>query len=262
MVTDTLQGVGVLVTRPAHQSENLCTLLHQQGANPIVFPVMEIADAEDQSTLLAIIDQLDRFDIAIFISANAVGKAMNLIQGRRNLPAALKLAAVGRSSAKALERHGRAADIVPAQRFDSEALLAMPELIEVAGKRIVIFRGDGGRELLADTLQQRGADVVYAECYRRVKPEADTGELLYRWARGEISIVVLTSGEGMRNLFDMLGNLGQQWLRKTPMVVMSERLRALAQELGVNAEVLVPDEASDQAVVDTLTAWHQRQQVG
>lgn len=260
MATNALQGVGVLVTRPQHQAEPLCALLQTQGANPIVFPVLEITDAEDQASLLAIIDQLERFDIAIFISANAVSKAMNLIQGRRELPAALQLAAVGKSSARALERHGHAVDIVPAQRFDSEALLAMPALTDVAGKRIVIFRGDGGRELLADTLQQRGAEVVYAECYRRIKPEADTGDLLSRWARGNITVVVLTSAEGMRNLFDMLGDQGQPWLRKTPMVVMSERMRALALELGVSAEVLVPVEASDQAVVDTLTAWRQQQQ--
>lgn len=259
MANNTLAGVHVLVTRPQHQAEELCSLLHAQGASSYNFPVLEITDVDDQGALTDLIDRLDSFDIAIFISANAVSKAMNRILAHRTLPEHLQLAAVGKSSAKELARYGRSADIVPEQRFDSEALLAMPALTHVAGKRIIIFRGDGGRELLADSLIQRGAEVVYAECYRRVRPKADTGELLYKWARGEITIVVITSGEGLRNLFDMLGNLGQQWLRKTPIVVMSERIKAQAHELGVRAEVLVPSEASDQGVLKAITAWRQAQ---
>lgn len=256
MARPELAGLHVLVTRPQHQAQVLSQLLIQQGATVTAFPVLEIVDVADQSALISIVDQLESFEIAIFISVNAVNKAMKLIQGRRGLPAHLKLAAVGKSSAAALVRYGRSADIVSAQRFDSEALLETPELQQVTGKRVVIFRGDGGRELLADTLVQRGAEVVYAECYRRIKPQTDTGELLSRWSRGEIHLVVITSGEGMHNLFAMLGPQGQQWLRKTPLLVMSKRLAMLAHELGIEAEVLVPSEASDAAVVASILAWN------
>lgn len=250
-----LQGVGVLVTRPAHQSERLCGLIEAEGGQPVCFPVLEILDPQDSSPFLAIIERLDQFDIAIFISANAVTKAMNGILARRGLPAHLRLATVGKGSARELERLGFQVDICPAGKFNSEALLDLPDLQEVAGKRIVIFRGEGGRELLADTLKERGALVEYAEVYRRAQPQSDMSDLLRRWARGEIAVVIVTSNEGLRNLFDMVGKLGQQWLRNTQLVVVSERTAQLAHELGVKHPPLVAEQASDEALVQAIRRW-------
>lgn len=252
-----LAGVGVLVTRPAHQAGRLCALIEAAGGRALRFPVLEILDPLDSGPLLALIGRLDEFDVAIFISANAVNKAMNLITARRALPPHLKLAAIGKGSARELEHFGRPADICPRERFDSEALLDMEEMRQVAGKRIVIFRGEGGRELLADTLRARGALVEYAEVYRRGRPNADVNELLHRWARGEIQVITVTSNESLRNLFDMVGKLGQQWLRKTPLVVVSERGAVLARELGFKQPPIVAAEAGDEALIEAITAWRQ-----
>jgi uroporphyrinogen-III synthase len=257
-MTDTdkpLQDIGVLVTRPAHQSERLCGLIEAEGGRPICFPVLEILDPQDSSPFLAIIERLDQFDIAIFISANAVTKAMNGILARRSLPAHVKLATVGKGSARELERLGLQVDICPAGRFNSEALLEVPDLQDVAGKRIVIFRGEGGRELLADTLKDRGALVEYAEVYRRAQPQSDVSDLLRRWARGEIAVAIVTSNEGLRNLFDILGKLGQQWLRNTQLVVVSERTAELSHELGLKYPAIVAEQASDEALVQAILRW-------
>ena len=78
-------------------------------------------------------------------------------------------------------------------------------------ERVVIFRGDGGRELLGDVLSQRGAQIEYAECCRRQKPQADNGKLLYLWARNELHAITVTSSEVLHNLYDLVGKLGQQW---------------------------------------------------
>ncbi len=250
-----LKGIGVLVTRPAHQAERFCALIEAEGGRALRFPVLEILDPLDQGPLLSLIDRLDEFDIAIFISANAVNKAMNLIRARRDLPAHLRLAAIGKGSARELEHFGHPAEIYPKRKFDSEALLEMEEMRQVAGKRIVIFRGEGGRELLADTLRERGAHVEYAEVYRRGRPHADVSELLRRWARGEIDVVTVTSNESLRNLFDMVGKLGQQWLRKTALVVVSERGAALARELGFEQPPIVAREAGDEVLVEAIRAW-------
>lgn len=111
---------------------------------------------------------------------------MNLIRARRQLPASLRIAAIGKGSAKVLAQYGVQNVITPKQKFDSEALLELPELQAITGKRIVIFRGDGGRELLDDELARRGARYEYAECYRHQKPhDADNGKLLYLLARNE-----------------------------------------------------------------------------
>ena len=123
-----LEGVNVVVTRPAHQAEALCQLLEAQGAGTVRFPVMEIVEPQDKNTLLGIIDRLADFDLAIFISPNAVNCAIPLIKSRTGFPQHLLVAAVGRGSARALEKAGRPADIFPQQFFNSEALLALPEL--------------------------------------------------------------------------------------------------------------------------------------
>jgi uroporphyrinogen-III synthase len=171
------------------------------------------------------------------------------------MPAHLKLATVGKGSARELERLGFRVDILPAGKFNSEALLEVPDLQEVAGKRIVIFRGEGGRELLAETLKERGALVEYAEVYRRAQPQSDVSELLRHWARGEIGAVIVTSNEGLRNLFDMVGKLGRQWLRNTQLVVVSERTAELARELGLKHPAIVAEQASDEALVQALRRW-------
>jgi uroporphyrinogen-III synthase len=255
-----LTGVRVLVTRPQHQAGRLTELIERDGGEAIVFPVIEIADPADTAVLARVIDRIDDFDFAIFISANAATRAMNLLRARRpELPPRLRLAAVGRTSAHELERFHAGPVLVPRGRFDSEALLDLPELRDVQGKRIVIFRGEGGRELLADTLTARGACVEYAECYRRVRPDTDVGPLLARWARGEIDVAVVTSVEGLRNLYDMLGKPGSRWLVKTPLVVVSERVADAARELGFTHASMVAPAAGDDAVLETLRAWRARQ---
>ncbi|HVC11387.1 MAG TPA: uroporphyrinogen-III synthase [Burkholderiales bacterium] len=251
-----LAGRGIVVTRPREQATALAQLIRAAGGEALLFPAIEIRDLPDLGPILALIDRLETFELAVFISPNAVHKALNLVRARRGAkswPAGLRVAAVGRGSRRELEQQGFAGVIAPASHADSEALLALPELNAVSGKRVVIFRGDGGRELLGDTLAARGARVEYAECYRRLRPAADSAPLLTAWARGAVHAVTVSSGEGLTNLFDMLGKLGQQWLRGTPVFVPHARVAESAARLGVR-EVLVAG-ASDAELVDCLVAY-------
>ena len=233
-VAGPLTGRGIVVTRPAHQAEPLAGLIRAEGGNAIVFPVLEILDTADIQPLIEVIDRLDDYNLAIFISPNAVMRAMNQIVARRPWPAGLLAAAVGKGSVKELKRFGLSDVIAPARVFDSERLLDLPQLQSVAGQRVIIFRGDGGRELLGDTLIARGASVEYVECYRRVRPRTDAAPLLKAWARNEVHAVCVTSSEGLRNLFEMVGKLGQSWLRRTPVLVPHPRIAMAARELGCN----------------------------
>ena len=247
-----LQNVCVLVTRPAHQAQHLCELIEAHGGQAMLFPVLEITGPDDPAALAEIIDRLDDFDIAIFISTNAVSQALSLILARRSLPLHLRLATVGLRTAKELEQFGLCADIFPSEKFNSEALLDMAEMHDVAGKNIVIFRGEGGREFLADTLKQRGASVEYAQVYRRAKPQADTGTLMSALEQGKIDIITVTSNEGLCNLFDMAGVHGQQCLRRIPLVVISERTAALARELEFDHPAQVSNAASDDGLLEAI----------
>ena len=207
----------------------------------------------ESRALRALLDRLDTFDLAVFVSPTAVSRGLNLIRRRRELPEKLAIAAVGKGSARELERLGVAPALVPQAGADSEALLALPQLADLRGRAVIVFRGEGGRELLGATLRQRGARVEYAECYRRVKPEADVQPLLRGWTHGEIHAVTVTSGEGLRNLFDMLGILGRHWLCKTPLFVTHERIAEAALGLGI-AEVRVAG-PGDRMLVDGLVRY-------
>lgn len=249
-----LAGLGVLVTRPAHQAGHLAGLIEQAGGKAIRFPTLEIFDAKDMSALSAAIDRLEQFDLAIFISPNAVNKAIGLIRARRDWPQGLRCAAVGKGSGKALALLGIDDVLVPQGRFDSEALLALPELQDVGGKQVVIFRGDGGRELLGEELTRRGAGVTFAECYRRGKPVgADVEPLLQQWAHGEVGAVTVTSGESMRNLFDLVGATGQQFLKKTPVFAFHEEIAEVARKLGIEQVYTTP--SGDDGLLSGLIAW-------
>lgn len=252
---DALAGIGVLVTRPAHQAEALAALIEQAGGRAICFPTIEIAPPCDPEPLLAVLDRLTDYDLAVFVSVNAVEQAFAWLRARRLVwPAGLAAACVGKATAAALAARGVAA-IAPPQRFNSESLLALPPLQQVAGKKVVIFRGDGGRELLAETLAARGATITYAECYRRVRPQADPQALIEHWRRGEIHVVVITSTESLHNLFEMLGETGRTWLTHSAVVVLSETQARACRELGFSTEPLIAAEASDAAIFETIRAW-------
>lgn len=228
-----LSGRHIVVTRPAGQARHLAEAIEGCGGFAVLFPVLAIHDLEDPAPLADIASRIERFDLAIFISPNAVTRALTAITAQRPWPANTRVAAMGQSSERELVQFGLAEVIAPVGRFDSEALLELPQMRAVAGQRIVIFRGDGGRELLGDTLTARGATVEYVECYRRGKPALDAAPLLRLWARGELDAITATSSEGLRNLFEMVGSLGQTWLRTTPLLVPHRRIAEEAARLGL-----------------------------
>ena len=136
--TQPLAGKGIVVTRPAHQAQGLARLIEGAGGRSILFPAIDIRDVEDPGPFTRLIDRLDQFDLAIFISPNAAERAMSLISARRKFPAGLRVATIGGGGVRALEAHGVTGVIAPQGRYDSEALL---ELAEIAGARqVVIFR--------------------------------------------------------------------------------------------------------------------------
>jgi len=254
-----LAGVGVLVTRPAEQADRLVALIEAAGGHAIRFPTVAIAPPADPQALHAVLGRLAEFDLAIFISPNAAEQAFKqLAQRGQRPPPTLAVGAVGAGTAAALEAHGIEA-LTPPERFDSEGLLALPALADVAGRRIVIFRGDGGRALLGDTLRARGATVAYAECYRRVRPTVDVGALRERWVRGDIDVVTITSVAAVENLHDMLSHPdARARLLATPVAVLHRAQAPACARLGFVHEPIVARQATDAALVDAIGAWAAR----
>lgn len=232
-----LAGKSIVVTRPAGQAAHLAEALVAQGAHPVLFPVLAIEPVADVTPILDAAIALDQYDWAMFVSPNAVDRALAVILAQRRWPAGVRVATVGHSSEAALARHGIRDVVAPQERFDSEALLELPEFTDVRGQRVIVFRGDSGRDLFGDALQARGATVDYVTCYRRTQPALDPAPLLKLWQEGRLDALTVTSSEGLRNLYEMVGKLGQSWLKKTPTFVPHARIAEQARALGLHQVV-------------------------
>ena len=254
-----LRGVRVLVTRPAHQAEALIQKIEAAGGEAVRLPTIEIAAPTDTAALQSTLNRLSAFAYAIFISPNAVRQFLPQLHLHGGVPSGLQLAAVGQGTLRALKDAGFDKVLAPTTRFDSEALLELLPATSVAGKEILIVRGEGGHKLLSESLSARGARVTFAECYRRILPRQPDAAILARLLRGDIDILIFTSIEGAQNLCTLVGEAGQDKLLAMPVVVMSERLAQTCRELGFHAELCVTAQASDAAMVATLRAWRGRQ---
>jgi uroporphyrinogen-III synthase len=249
MANQPLRGLTIVVTRPREQAAQLARRIEQAGGIPLLFPLLDITAVQDTKTLFEQITRLGQFNLAIFISPNAVHYGIAAIRVAGAVPNALKIATVGQGSAKALRESGIANVIAPTERFDSEGLLALPELQNVAGWRVMIFRGDGGRELLGDTLKARGATVEYATCYQRSKPPQDAGALLSAMP----DAITVTSSEALGYLWQMLDDNAKGALRDTPLFVPHARIAELAREQGW-LQVQVTASGND-GLLSALITW-------
>lgn len=242
---------GVLVTRPAHQAQALSAGLRAAGFTPLHLPTLAIKPT-DPATACAALRAALPCDLAIFISANAVQYALPVVAAAGGLPAGCPVAAVGPASARALEAAGFAAVLIPATRFDSEGLLELPELQSMTGRRVVIFRGEGGRTLLADTLAARGADLRVVVCYQRVAA-GDSAQITAWLARDAIAVLTATSRAGLDGLLTLAGPAAAQ-LKTLPLVVLSQALADHARQTGFTGPLAAAAETSDAGLVAAVSA--------
>jgi uroporphyrinogen-III synthase len=212
-----LEGLGVIVTRPRSAAEPLAAALQREGARTWLLPALAIEDIEASGPLRALLADVARFDMAIFVSANAVEKGLAMARRFGAWPT-IPVAAIGEATAQALRNSGVTRVISPPDRHDSEGLLDLAQLRDVRGRNIIVFRGEGGRERLKEVLEQRGATVTYAECYRRVRPDADPSAVVAALSRGEVHVVGVLSGETLANFVAMIG-AGAERLADVALVV-------------------------------------------
>jgi uroporphyrinogen-III synthase len=242
-----LENIGIAITRPIDQAKKLATLIEQAGGTPIFFPLIEITPLVDYSEFESVISGIETYDWAIFISSNAVQNGMPRIV-KNGLPANLKFAAIGPVTASELQSFGVENVLIPKDRFDSESLLAVPEMMGVKNKKILIVRGVGGRDVLAETLKARGAQVTFAECYQRTNPQTNCDLLAQLYAEKKLHGIVVTSSEAMRHLLDLAGTLA--WLRNITLFVNHARIAELIPQIGLN--VAETDAPGDEAMLKRL----------
>ena len=246
-----LEGLGVVITRPREPAEALAAAVARAGGRPLVFPALAIEDVPASPELEATLAALPSASLAIFVSAHAVERGLAAVRARGPWPAGVRVAAVGEATAEALRNSGMRAVISPPERHDSEGLLELAELQQVRGLPIIVFRGQGGRERLKEVLEQRGAHVRYAECYRRVRPQADAAGLIAAWERGEVQVVSALSGETLENFVAMVGEAGARHLAAATLVVPHPAVAAHREARRFGRVVVAPHGA--EGFIDTLS---------
>lgn len=273
-----LAGQRVLVTRPQEQCDELCALIEAQGACAIRMPLLEIREpAPDDGSLRRRLLALDSFDSLIFVSTNAVRRAVAAIEDYwPQFPVGIRLIAIGPSTAALAEAQFGLAVEGLAGGVTSEDLLGLESLTRVEGQRIGIFRGQGGRDLLAQELRRRGATVDYFDVYRREAVRYDDAEVERCLLDSRPSALLATSGETLDLLAARIEQIGREApgvsegataaaadihrnetqsptrpLFRLPLIVPSERVRGMALERGFST-VVAARGADSEAIVAAL----------
>lgn len=240
-----LNDLHVLVTRPFGLAEPLCNEIEKRGGKTTHFPVIVITAPENTDSLNTAIDTVKTYDIALFISPTAVKQTARHI----NLSTLeLSIGAIGDATSSALHEEKLNVDIKP-EGHNSESLLKHPLLqtASIKNKRIIIFKGEGGRDLLVDTLITRGANVFSANVYKRIIPEHY--EPLTKSTLKSIDVILISSGEGLHNLLRMTEE--KDALMALKLIVPGERCALIARELGFKS-IITTANATNSSFVDTL----------
>jgi uroporphyrinogen-III synthase len=249
-----LTGIGVLVTRPDHQAGHLCQLIEAEGGAAVRYPALAIRPRLDRAAVRAAVGPIDRYNLVVFVSANAVRFGADLLGERRDAP----VAAIGQATAAALNAVGFRVSMMPAEGADSESLLALPQLAQMGGQRVLIVRGSGGLGLLREALTARGAQVQYAEVYTREPARPSAGlqaEIEELWRQGGISAYTATSVELLEALVGIVTPRCRGLMDSTALVTGSERVAAATTRLGLGSPILLADSPEDAALIHALVRW-------
>ena len=243
----------IVITRPTHQAGALSQGIEAAGGKVFLFPTLEIKPSQLSQENNEQIQHLNNIDIIIFISPNAIEHGLNHILAQTKLPENILLATIGQGSASCLKsKLGTLPDICPTENFNSEGLLATKELQDINDKRILIIRGDSGREHLKQTLEQRGAKVEYFNAYQCLKPSTTASEFEQYLQNNQIAVIVITSVRGLKNLVDMVANTSRELLLQRPLLLINQRLVDIAKELGFKNQLFIAKQASDDALIESL----------
>lgn len=248
-----MTGWRLLLTRPAAENDALAAALHERGLHSASLPLMDIETLAETPRQRALALELSSYQAVVVVSKPAARIGLELFARHcPQLPTHLQWFSVGAGTAQILQEHGLQVSY-PEQGDDSEALLCLPQwqrLFEGSPARVLILRGEGGRELIAQTLRERGASVDYLELYRRVLPSYPAGTLLRMLHMERLNAVLVSSAQGLEHLRQLAAADWAQ-IAELPLLVPSPRVAELARAAGVR-QVIDCRGASAAAVLAAL----------
>ncbi|WP_238583819.1 uroporphyrinogen-III synthase [Legionella brunensis] len=242
-----MQGLRVLNTRPLEQGKLLSSSIVAAGGIAIECPALAI------EALKFSLPNLHHATQAIFISANAVNYLFDKLKQQHILwPSAIKTIALGQGTAAALRKQNVLIDCLP-DEATSESLLTLSTLQDIKGKTVLLFKGEGGRTTISETLIARGANLNIIEVYKRIMPNFKQQYLDSLWRENAVDIILFTSQQAMQNIFTMFGKAAHVWLCNTPCLVISERLAEAAALLGIR-QIMV---SNPETILQTLHQFNE-----
>lgn len=250
-----------MVTRPEEQAQTLIGEIERRGGQVVFAPMIAI-EPKVSPEARALIEAIDTYDAVIFISKNAADHGLRLIREARKALSKQAVYAVGVGTAGRLRELGVKEVHTPKNEFSSEGLLKVPGLSahEIEGKRVLIMRGAGGRELLAQALQQRGAHVDYCEVYERTVPSIRLTDVLRKSNVTAPDIAIITSPEALTNLAVKIDQEGLDVMYDVPLMVAGGRTAQEVERLGFTLEPVMVDNPGDRSIVEALVRWASNEQ--
>ena len=246
-----LKRLKILITRPKHQTEKLSAAIQKQGGIAISFPTLEIK-AVNTNNALNYLENIKHYNFIIFLSPNAVVTTTTYIQKIYPVwPAQTKIIAIGPGTANALQQKGLPVDYFPEKNFSSEGLLALLPFQHPKQKKILILQGENGRGYLDKALEKKGAHVTTVNVYQRQCPQVAKTCIPYP----SVNVIVCTSNEGLKNLVTLLHPHWHTALFAKQLLVVSPRIADYAKKLGFVKSPLISDNASNEAILQTLLAY-------
>ena len=252
-----LTGISVLVTRPKRQAESLCRLIEVYGGTAVRCPTVLIEAIEDSKTLAQALPDTATADIAIFVSPNAAEYGLiALRRAKLVLPLGAPVLAMGPGTAAQLQEGGIVTTAISRAPFNSESLMELNILAAPAGRSVVIFSGEGGREWMSESLRKKGARVIPVICYRRSLPRVVDPRAINYWQDHGIDVITLTSIAAAKNLTILLKDQSKRWLRDVAVVTVSERIETACRSLGYEGCITIADYAGDDALLKAIHTYH------
>ncbi len=238
----------VVITRPAHQTKNLRLKLEGAGASSILFPLLEIIEPDNLAKTKKQLENIQAYELLIFVSANAVEQFFKWITP--TILGKAKIATTGKKTAETLKKYGVKVDFCPAEIFNSEALLAEPKFKYFsANKKIAIIRGEGGRDYLQHQLQVSGATVDYINTYQRICPQKDLVILEEYANKDKLDTVLLTSGASVENFFRLANKAS--WVNTLTLVIGSPRMEKKIPN-SFQGKLVIAEDPSDETLYKKL----------
>lgn len=203
-----LFGKRIIITRSREQSKKMAHRISELGGEPILFPTIQIADPLDTAPLDDAIRKVGEFDWVIFTSVNGVERFFRrffeICDDIRDL-AGPRLGAIGPVTSAEIRKHGLKVDLL-AKEFVAEGVLELLSDEDVRGKRFLIPRAEKAREILPETLTQRGGQVQVVSVYRTILPDStDIDAARNMLARKEVDAITFTSSSTVTHFVQMLG---------------------------------------------------------